>query len=87
MSGSDSALVRWYEDNEVIRPAYWLRYPKLAEESESSTMLICVHTCSPAIKARLTKTHPEQCMSGRCGSLVIHACVHGCVYIRAYITI
>ena len=72
MSGSDSALVRWYEDNEVIRPAYWLRYPKLAEESEPSTMLICVYTtikarpesttlicvytCSPAIKARHEST-------------------------------
>ena len=56
MSGSDSVLVRWYEDNEVIRPAYWLRYPKLAEESEPSTMLICVYTCSPAIKARPEST-------------------------------
>ena len=46
MSGSDSVLVRWYEDNEVIRPAYW--YPKLAEELEPSTMLMCVYTCSLA---------------------------------------
>ena len=54
MSGSDSVLVRWHEDNEVIRPAYWLRYPKLAEKSEPSTMLM--HVYSPAIKARPEST-------------------------------